>query len=45
VASEFRRQVVEKVGLGFDLPVKSNSVAPNAPKIKIQTVLEMAATA
>ena len=42
---EFRKQVVEKVGLGFDLPMKNASLAPNAPKIESEPVLEMVATA
>jgi len=28
----FRKEVAEKVGIGFELPTQSSVVAPNAPK-------------
>ena len=32
---EFRKQVVEKVGLGFELPSEKAVIAPNGPKLKV----------
>jgi hypothetical protein len=29
---KFRREVAERIGLGFDLPTQSTAVTPNAPK-------------
>ena len=31
---EFRKQVVEKVGLGFELPSANTGVGPNGPKLE-----------
>jgi integrase len=41
---EFRREVAEKAGLGFELPVQNPVVGPNGPKIEVEPVLEIAAT-
>jgi hypothetical protein len=41
---KFRKEVAEKAGLGFELPVRNASVAPNAPKIESAPLLEMAAS-
>jgi integrase len=40
----FRKEVAERIGLGFDLPVKNAPVVPNVPKIESEPVLEMAAS-
>ena len=41
--AEFRKQVAEKVGLGFELPVSRNAViGPNGPKIEVGAVEELA---
>jgi hypothetical protein len=41
---EFRKEVAEKAGLGFELPVEKPLVGPNGPKIENEVVLEMAAS-
>jgi hypothetical protein len=40
-----RKEWAEKAGIGFDLPVKTAPVAPNAPKTEFEPVLEMTASA
>jgi len=40
----FRKEVAERIGLGFELPSKNAVVGPNGPKIKSEQVLEMAAS-
>jgi hypothetical protein len=42
---EFRKEVAERIGLGFELPGKNVVVGPNGPKIKSEPDLEMAASA
>lgn len=42
---KFRREVAERIGLGFELPPKKCVVGPNGPKIKSEPVLEMTASA
>ena len=42
---KFRKEVAERIGLGFELPSKKVVVGPNGPKIKSEPVLEMAASA
>jgi integrase len=39
---EFRKQVVEKVGLGFGLPFETAAVGPNGPKLEVGPVEELA---
>ena len=39
---EFRKQVVEKVGLGFELPLANTVVGPNGPKLEVGPVEELA---
>ncbi|MGC2528963.1 MAG: hypothetical protein WA639_14535 [Candidatus Acidiferrum sp.] len=39
---EFRKQVVEKVGLGFELPSANTGVGPNGPKLEVGPVAELA---
>jgi integrase len=41
---KFRKEVAEKAGLGFELPVKNASVEPKKPKIESEPLLEMAAS-
>jgi hypothetical protein len=41
----FRKEVAERIGLGFVLPSEKAVVGPNGPKIKSEPVLEMAASA
>lgn len=41
---KFRKEVAERIGLGFELPSKKAVVGPNGPKIKSEPVLEMAAS-
>jgi hypothetical protein len=36
----FRKEVAEKVGIGFELPIQDAVVAPNAPKEVEQTSAE-----
>jgi hypothetical protein len=38
---EFRKQVAQRVGLGFDLPSPKNVIGPNGPKIETEPVPEM----
>ncbi|MFZ0523390.1 MAG: hypothetical protein WAN14_21030 [Candidatus Acidiferrales bacterium] len=40
--AEFRKQVAEKVGLGFELPSENALVGPNGPKIEVGPVEELA---
>jgi integrase len=40
---KFRKEVTEKVGLGFELPVQKAPVEPNEPRIEFQLVPEIAA--
>jgi len=42
---EFRKEVAERVGLGFDFSAEKAPVAPMIPKIESKSVLKMAATA
>ena len=42
---EFRKEVAEKAGLGFELPSEKSVLGPNGPKIENEVVLEMAANA
>jgi hypothetical protein len=42
---QFRREVVEKAGLGFEVSLQKAVVGPNGPKIKSKSPLEMAASA
>lgn len=39
---EFRKQVVEKVGLGFEIPSEKPVVGPNGPKIEVGVAEEVA---
>jgi hypothetical protein len=39
---EFCKQVVEKVGLGFELPFENADVGPKGPKLKVGPVEELA---
>ena len=39
---EFRKQVAEKVGLGFELPSEKAVVGPNGPKLEVGPVEELA---
>lgn len=41
---EFRKEVTEKAGLGFELQLKNPLLEANGPKIKNEGVLEMAAS-
>jgi len=41
----FRKEVAERIGLGFELPSKNVVVGPNGPKIESEPVLELAASA
>ena len=34
----FRKEVVERIGLGFELPAKKVVVGPNGPKIEVGDV-------
>ena len=38
---EFRKEVAEKAGLGFELPVEKPVVGPNGPKIENEVEMEM----
>jgi len=40
--ADFRKQVAEKVGLGFELPSENAVVGPNGPKIEVGPVEELA---
>jgi integrase len=42
---EFRKQVAERVGLGFELPSQKTVIGPNGPKIETEPVPEMTACA
>ena len=42
---EFRKEVAEKAGLGFELPAEKPVVGLNGPKIENEVVLEMAVNA
>jgi hypothetical protein len=37
---QFRREVVEKAGLGFEISLQKAVVGPNGPKIKSKSPLE-----
>jgi len=39
---EFRKQVVDKVGLGFEVPSEKAVVGPNGPKLEVGPVEELA---
>jgi integrase len=39
---EFRKQVVESVGLGFEIPASTSSIVPNVPKLAVEEVEEVA---
>ena len=39
---EFRKQVVEKVGLGFELPSANTALGPNGPKLEVGPIEELA---
>ena len=41
----FRKEVAERIGLGFELPSENVVVGPNGPKIESEPVLEMVASA
>jgi hypothetical protein len=41
---QFRKEVAERAGLGFELPAEKSVVGPNGPKIENAVVLEMAAS-
>jgi hypothetical protein len=41
---EFRKEVAEKAGLGFELQSKKPVVGPNGPKLENEVVLELAAS-
>ena len=41
---KFRKEVAERIGLGFELPCKKVVVGPNGLKIESEPVLEMAAS-
>jgi hypothetical protein len=38
----FRKDVVNRCGVGFDVPVSSASIAPNEPKIEVSVEQEIA---
>jgi hypothetical protein len=40
--AEFRKQVAEKVGLGFELPSEKVVVGLNGPKLEVGPVQELA---
>ncbi len=40
--AEFRKQVAEKVGLGFELPSEKAVVGLNGPKLEVGPVEELA---
>jgi hypothetical protein len=40
---QFRKEVAERAGLGFELPSEKSVVGPNGPKIENEVVLEMCA--
>lgn len=40
--TEFRKQVAEKVGFGFELPSENDVVGPNGPKLKVGPFEELA---
>lgn len=42
---KFRKEVAERIGLGFELPVETAPVEPMKPKTEATPVLEMAASA
>jgi len=42
---EFRKEVAEKAGLGFELPVEKPVVGPNGPKIENEVEMEMSVNA
>jgi integrase len=39
---EFRKQVVESVGLGFEIPASTPSIVPNVPKLTVEEAQEVA---
>jgi hypothetical protein len=39
---EFRKQVVESIGLGFEIPVSDCSIVPNVPKLAVGDVRQVA---
>jgi hypothetical protein len=41
----FRKEVAQRICLGFEPPSINNIAEPNGPKIKSEPVLEMAASA
>jgi hypothetical protein len=41
---QFRKEVAERAGLGFELPAEKSVVGPNGPKIENEVALEMAAS-
>jgi hypothetical protein len=41
----FRKEVAERVGLGFVLPSKKTVLGPNGPKIETERLQEMAVSA
>ena len=41
----FRKEVVERIGLGFELPSKKVVVGPNGPKIEVGDVELLAVNA
>jgi hypothetical protein len=42
---EFRKEVAEKAGLGFELPIEKPVVGPNGPKIENAVEMEMSVNA
>jgi hypothetical protein len=42
---EFRKEVAEKAGLGFELPVEKPDIGPNGPRIEKEVEMEMAVNA
>jgi hypothetical protein len=42
---QFRKEVAERAGLGFELPYERSVVGPNGPKIESEVDLKMAANA
>jgi hypothetical protein len=41
----FRKEVVNRVGLGFDVPASLASIEPNEPKIEVAVQKEVAVIA
>jgi hypothetical protein len=39
---KFRKEVAERIGLGFDLPPKNTVVGPNGPKVEVAASEEVA---